>query len=75
MASIARASVGKFSPKTSALFLCDMQEKFRSSIKYFPQIVEVSNRLLQSFKILDCHVICTEQYPKGKSFLSCNNDN
>lgn len=42
-----------------------MQEKFRSSIQYFPQIVEVSNRLLRSFKLLELPVICTEQYPKG----------
>lgn len=42
-----------------------MQEKFRSSIQYFPQIVEVSNRLLRSFKLLELPVICTEQYPTG----------
>ncbi|KAK7067010.1 Isochorismatase domain-containing protein 2, mitochondrial [Halocaridina rubra] len=57
--------LGKFVPQQTCLMLCDMQEKFRNSIQYFPQIVEVSNRLLRAFKVLDLPVICTEQYPKG----------
>lgn len=47
------------------LFLCDMQEKFRPSIQYFSQIVEVSSRMLKAAKILEMPVIVTEQYPKG----------
>lgn len=49
------------------LLLCDMQEKFRPTIKYFPQIVETSNKLLQACKILDIPYVVTEQYPKGNS--------
>ena len=52
------------------LFLCDMQEKFRPSIQYFSQIVEVSSRMLKAAKILEMPVIVTEQYPKGDSSLS-----
>uniref|UniRef100_A0A914UT25 Isochorismatase domain-containing protein 1 n=1 Tax=Plectus sambesii TaxID=2011161 RepID=A0A914UT25_9BILA len=63
--SVARATFSRLSPKTSALFLCDMQEKFRNNICYFPQIVEVSRRLFEAAKILDMKVIATEQYPKG----------
>lgn len=59
------AKLGKLIPDNSALFLCDMQEKFRPSIKYFNEIVFNSNRLLQAAKILEMPVICTEQYPKG----------
>ncbi|KAL7990069.1 hypothetical protein Chor_012735 [Crotalus horridus] len=33
------ARLGKVVPKSSILFLCDMQEKFRPNISYFPQIV------------------------------------
>ena len=59
-------NVGKLTSNNSALFLCDMQDKFKDNIQYFPQIVDVSNRLLRAFKVLDLPVICTEQYPKGK---------
>ncbi|XP_042880441.1 isochorismatase domain-containing protein 2-like isoform X1 [Penaeus japonicus] len=57
--------LGKLVPKNTCLFLCDLQEKFRNSIQYFPQIVEVSNRLLRAFKILELPIVATEQYPKG----------
>ncbi|CAF1240852.1 unnamed protein product [Adineta steineri] len=53
------------SRETSVLLLCDMQDKFRPTIKYFPQIVETSNKLLQACKILDIPYVVTEQYPKG----------
>ncbi|CAF0818583.1 unnamed protein product [Adineta steineri] len=53
------------SRETSVLLLCDMQDKFRPTIKYFPQIVETSNKLLQACKILDVPYVVTEQYPKG----------
>ena len=58
--------LGKVLPKTSALFLCDMQEKFRASISYYSQIIEVSKRMLQAAHYLDISVLATEQYPKGK---------
>jgi nicotinamidase-related amidase len=57
--------IARLSRQTSLLLLCDMQEKFRPTIKYFPQIIETSNKLLQTCKILDVPYIVTEQYPKG----------
>ena len=51
------------------LLLCDMQEKFRPTIKYFPQIVETSNKLLQACRILDVPYVVTEQYPKGNQSI------
>ncbi|ROT61138.1 isochorismatase domain-containing protein 2 [Penaeus vannamei] len=57
--------LGRLVPQNTCLFLCDLQEKFRSSIQYFPQIVEVSNRLLRAFKVLELPIVATEQYPKG----------
>ncbi|XP_077979118.1 isochorismatase domain-containing protein 2-like [Glandiceps talaboti] len=62
---MASRRLGKIAIETSALFLCDMQEKFRPSIKYFPQIVEVAGRMLTAAKILKIPVVTTEQYPKG----------
>lgn len=60
------SKVGKIVSKNSILFLCDMQEKFRPTIQYFPQIIEVSSRMLGGARALDMPVIVTEQYPKGK---------
>ncbi|KAM5131879.1 isochorismatase domain-containing protein 2 [Mantella aurantiaca] len=59
------ARLGRLGQKSSVLFLCDMQEKFRHNIAFFPQIVSVACRLLQAGKMLDIPVIVTEQYPKG----------
>jgi len=58
--------IGKVTAKTSTLFLCDMQEKFRKTIQYYPEIIEVSKRMLQAAHILDMPVVVTEQFPKGR---------
>ncbi|GIY09539.1 isochorismatase domain-containing protein 2 [Caerostris darwini] len=52
-------------PKTTALFLCDMQEKFAPSIQHFPAIANVASRILKTAKILKMPVVVTEQNPKG----------
>ncbi|XP_006026829.2 isochorismatase domain-containing protein 2 isoform X1 [Alligator sinensis] len=57
--------LGKVVPKTSILFLCDMQEKFRPTVAYFPQIVAVAARMLQVAQTLEVPVVVTEQYPQG----------
>ncbi|KAK2144617.1 hypothetical protein LSH36_743g01008 [Paralvinella palmiformis] len=62
---MASRQIGKIVLNRSALFLCDMQEKFRKTIQYFPQVIATSNRLLKAARILDMPVIVTEQYPKG----------
>lgn len=43
----ARPILGRVLPGSSILFLCDMQEKFRHNIAYFPQIVSVAARMLR----------------------------
>ncbi|XP_067878136.1 isochorismatase domain-containing protein 2 isoform X2 [Heterodontus francisci] len=56
-------SIGRLASRSSALFLCDMQEKFRPSVAFFPQIVAVAARMLQSTALdllergLDVHVV------------------
>ncbi|CAM1310243.1 ISOC2 (predicted) [Pycnogonum litorale] len=57
--------LGKIVEKSTAIFLCDMQEKFRTLIQYFPEVVSVSSRVLRAAKILELPVVVTEQYPKG----------
>ncbi|XP_067928062.1 isochorismatase domain-containing protein 2-like [Watersipora subatra] len=59
------AKLAKALPKNSALFLCDMQEKFRNMISYYPQILNTSARVLQAARVLDIPIIVTEQYPKA----------
>lgn len=63
----APTKLAKAIPKNSALFLCDMQEKFRNMISFYPQILTTSARILQAARILDIPIVVTEQYPKGKS--------
>ena len=63
MAAIQR--IGTLTAETTAFFLCDIQEKFRSSITYFPEICLVAQRLVTAASSLDIPVVATEQYPKG----------
>ncbi|XP_042143329.1 isochorismatase domain-containing protein 2-like [Ixodes scapularis] len=48
----------------TAIFLCDMQNKFQNTVRYFPDIVTVSQRLLKAGKSLDMPVTVTEQHPE-----------
>ncbi|VDM98594.1 unnamed protein product [Thelazia callipaeda] len=57
--------ISRLASGNSVLLLCDMQEKFRPSIKFFEEIVKISKRLVVAAKLLDVKVIATEQYPKG----------
>ena len=61
--------VGKLSFETTVFLLCDIQEKFRSSIQYFPEVCVVAQRLIAAAKLLDIPVVGTEQYPKGLGHL------
>ncbi|XP_075393209.1 isochorismatase domain-containing protein 2 [Tenrec ecaudatus] len=63
--AVARAGLGRVLPSSSILFLCDMQEKFRHSIAYFPEIVSVAARMLKVARLLEVPVVLTEQYPQG----------
>lgn len=62
---MAASNFVRISTKNSALFLCDMQEKFRKTISFYPQILAVSARMLKASQILDIPIVVTEQYPKG----------
>ncbi|XP_015670744.1 isochorismatase domain-containing protein 1 isoform X2 [Protobothrops mucrosquamatus] len=58
-------TLGNLTPSSTVFFCCDMQERFRPAIKYFGDIISVSQRLLQGARVLGIPVIVTEQYPKG----------
>lgn len=51
--------------KRTVFFLCDLQEKFRSVVLYFDEIVQTAGKLLQASKLLDIPLVVTEQYAKG----------
>ena len=65
MSTRSRGGLGRINPATSALFLCDLQEKFAPIISHFDGVVSNSNRVLHAAKIFDLPVLATEQYPKG----------
>ncbi|CAH1776108.1 unnamed protein product [Owenia fusiformis] len=62
---MASRRLGKIAVENAGLFLCDMQEGFRKTIQFYPQIVEVSRRMLGAAQHLEMPIIVTEQYPKG----------
>jgi hypothetical protein len=39
-------SLGKLLPSSSALFVCDVQEKFRPLTDHFPAVVDASRRMV-----------------------------
>ena len=68
--------LGRIAVPKTALFDCDIQEKFAKNIKYFPQVVENTKKLLGASKIMKMPVIYTEQYPKGiEIYCTCMNYN
>ncbi|CAI2350755.1 unnamed protein product [Caenorhabditis sp. 36 PRJEB53466] len=61
----ARKLIARINPSNSALFVCDIQEKFAKNIQYFPEIVTTTRRLIDAARILNIPTVVTEQYPKG----------
>ncbi|CAJ0570835.1 unnamed protein product, partial [Mesorhabditis spiculigera] len=61
--------VSRVTPNNSVLFVCDLQEKFRQQIKYFPEILVTGKRLIDTARILNLRTFATEQYPKGLGHL------
>lgn len=57
--------MGKLLPTSTALFVCDIQERFRPIITGFPAVVDTSRRMIRGANILGLPVITTEQYPKA----------
>jgi len=48
-----------------ALFVCDMQESFRGSIKYFPEIANSTANMIEFAKVMEYPIAVTEQYSRG----------
>jgi nicotinamidase-related amidase len=63
MASGARA-LGRLSPSSTALLVCDVQERFRPLICGFPAVADAARRLVKGCGALGVPVLATEQYPE-----------
>ena len=59
-------SLGRLRAEETALFVCDVQERFRSVIHGFPAVVDVAQRMVQAAPELGlAGIVVTEQYPKA----------
>lgn len=65
MANAVTSRIGRLAINSTSFFLCDMQEKFMKTIRYFDDIVSVQQRLIAAANTLNIPLIVTEQYPQG----------
>ncbi|KAG2237187.1 Isochorismatase-like protein [Thamnidium elegans] len=59
------AKITKLAPKTTALFVCDIQERFKGLIWQYPSVISVAGKMIKASKILDIPVVVSEQYSKA----------
>jgi len=64
LAGMAR-NVHRLTLHNSVLFVCDLQDKFRTIISHFDAVAANSGRLVTGAKLFDIPIVATEQYPKG----------
>ena len=57
MAAVGVVKLGNIRLEKTAFFVCDIQEKFRNAIKFFPEIVDVSQRLVSTFSLQILHYL------------------
>ncbi|KAK2079499.1 hypothetical protein QBZ16_001893 [Prototheca wickerhamii] len=65
MATAAGVTLGRVSLDDTALFVCDVQERFRPVIHNFKAMADTTARVVRAAKIMGLPIIVTEQYPKG----------
>ena len=57
--------LGRLQPQSTAVLICDVQEKFRAAIYKFATVVTGAQRMVRAANELSMPVLVTEQYPKG----------
>lgn len=57
--------LGRLETTHTAIFVCDLQERFAPSIAHFDTVVNNAERILKAANILGIPMVATEQYPKG----------
>ncbi|MCL4122764.1 UNVERIFIED_CONTAM: hypothetical protein GTU68_041536 [Idotea baltica] len=63
--TFSQIKLGSLEDSCTALFICDLQEKFSPVISHFKEITVNTDKLLKGCKLMDIPVVVTEQYPKG----------
>ncbi|EIE24735.1 Isochorismatase hydrolase [Coccomyxa subellipsoidea C-169] len=63
--SVSAPHIGRLLPSRTSLFICDVQERFRTTIKGYPAVIDSARRLVRGAAALEIPIICTEQYPKA----------
>lgn len=58
-----RPGLGRLNPSTTAFFLCDVQERFRSIISFMPSVIFVAQRMVAASRLFNIPVVVTEQNP------------
>jgi len=66
---MAAARMGRLRANGCALFVCDVQEKFRGLIHHMPAVIETTSRMVRAANVLDLPVFVTEQYPKVSPWM------
>eukprot|EP01114_Cavostelium_apophysatum_P023845 TRINITY_DN9113_c0_g1_i1.p1 TRINITY_DN9113_c0_g1~~TRINITY_DN9113_c0_g1_i1.p1 ORF type:complete len:201 (-),score=30.68 TRINITY_DN9113_c0_g1_i1:29-631(-) len=56
---------GRLFPKDSALFVCDVQERFRNVINHMPAVIQTSKFMIKSAQELQIPIVVTEQNPRA----------
>ena len=59
-----KRNLGYLNSKSTALFLCDIQERFEKSIELFDMVVSNAKRVVQASNLMNIPIVATEQYPK-----------
>lgn len=59
---VGKRLIGRLAPRSSVLFVCDIQEVFRNSIFQMPTVVRGTNALVTTAKALNVPVVVTTQY-------------
>ena len=65
MASLVKASIGKIRPASSVLMVCDIQERFKSVIHNWSNMVTVSKTMMDAANTMKIPMVVSEQYPKA----------
>jgi nicotinamidase-related amidase len=56
---------GRLHANTAALFVCDIQEKFRNIVYGMPSVIDTTSKMVRGAKALGVPIVVTEQYPKA----------
>ena len=62
-AARAASRLGRLTPSTTALFVCDVQDKFRAGIQGFAAVADTAGRLAAAAGVFGLPVVVTEQVP------------